>query len=75
MDVLDIIKKHGHRPAHIHFFATPDGLVPELKKAEGAEGKPYGLSGQFTLIDFDFRMTRERAALPSAEVDRARASA
>ncbi|WP_186107136.1 catechol 1,2-dioxygenase [Burkholderia gladioli] len=100
--LLDLVGRHGHRPAHIHFFvtadgmrrlttqinidgdpylwddfafATRDGLVPELKKAEGAEGKPYGVSGQFTLIDFDFRMTRERAALPSAEVDRARASA
>ena len=26
-------------------FATREGLVPEVKKAEGVEGKPYGVRG------------------------------
>jgi catechol 1,2-dioxygenase len=100
--LLDQLGRHGHRPAHIHFFvsapghrklttqinidgdpylwddfafATRDGLVPAVKKAEGAEGKPYGVEGNFSLIDFDFTLLKDRANLPSAEVERIRAEA
>jgi catechol 1,2-dioxygenase len=100
--LLDQLGRHGHRPAHIHFFvsapdhrklttqinidgdpylwddfafATRDGLVPALQRAEGAAGRPYGVDGPFVLIDFDFTLLRQRASLPSAEVERARASA
>ena len=95
--LLDQLGRHGHRPAHIHFFvsadgyrklttqinidgdphlwddfafATRDGLIPPVKQAEGAEGKPYGVDGQFALIDFDFSLLRTsrtcRAAKSSA---------
>jgi catechol 1,2-dioxygenase len=100
--LLDQLGRHGHRPAHIHFFvsapghrklttqiniegdpylwddfafATRDGLVPELRKAEGAEGKPYGITGNFAMIDFDFTLSRERHDVPGTEVERARAQA
>ncbi|AME28395.1 MULTISPECIES: catechol 1,2-dioxygenase [Burkholderiaceae] len=100
--LLDQLGRHGHRPAHIHFFvsapgfrklttqvnidgdpylwddfafATRDGLVPELKKAEGDAGKPYGIEGSFALIDFDFALFKERDAVPAAEVERTRAQA
>ncbi|CAE6841463.1 catechol 1,2-dioxygenase [Paraburkholderia nemoris] len=100
--LLDHLGRHGHRPAHIHFFvsapgcrklttqinidgdpylwddfafATRDGLVPAVKQAEGAEGKPYGVEGQFALIDFDFTLFKERDNLPGAEIDRLRAEA
>jgi catechol 1,2-dioxygenase len=98
--LLDQLGRHGHRPAHIHFFvsaagfrklttqinidgdpylwddfafATRVGLVPELKRAEGAEGKPYGVEGQFVVIDFDFTLARERQGVPGTEVERVRA--
>lgn len=98
--LLDQLGRHGHRPAHIHFFvsaagfrklttqinidgdpylwddfafATREGLVPELKRAEGAEGKPYGVEGQFVVIDFDFTLARERQGVPGTEVERVRA--
>jgi catechol 1,2-dioxygenase len=100
--LLDQLGRHGHRPAHIHFFvsapgyrklttqinidgdpylwddfafATRDGLVPELKRAEGAQGKPYGVEGQFVLIDFDFTLFKERDDVKSTEVERVRAGA
>jgi catechol 1,2-dioxygenase len=100
--LLDLLGRHGHRPAHIHFFvsapgfrklttqiniegdpylwddfafATRDGLVPQLKQQEGAAGKPYDITGQFALIDFDFVLVRERSDIPSSEVQRARALA
>jgi len=100
--LLDQLGRHGHRPAHIHFFisapgyrklttqinidgdpylwddfafATRDGLVPELKKGEGAEGKPYGVEGQFVLIDFDFTLFKQRDDVQSTEVERVRAGA
>jgi catechol 1,2-dioxygenase len=100
--LLDQLGRHGHRPAHIHFFvsapghrklttqinidgdpylwddfafATRDGLVPALKKAQGAEGKPYGVEGQFVLIDFDFTLFRQRDNVQSTEVERVRAEA
>jgi catechol 1,2-dioxygenase len=100
--LLDQLGRHGHRPAHIHFFvsaaghrklttqinidgdpylwddfafATREGLVPELKKAEGAEGKPYGISGNFAVIDFDFTLSRDRTDVQGTEVQRVRAEA
>ncbi|WP_109480707.1 catechol 1,2-dioxygenase [Paraburkholderia sp. C35] len=98
--LLDLLGRHGHRPAHIHFFvsapgfrklttqinidgdpylwddfafATRDGLVPAVKKEEGATGKPYGIDGQFALIDFDFSLVTERTNVPTSEVERVRA--
>ncbi|SIT36835.1 Catechol 1,2-dioxygenase 2 [Paraburkholderia piptadeniae] len=98
--LLDLLGRHGHRPAHIHFFvsapgyrklttqiniegdpylwddfafATREGLVPAVKKEEGATGKPYGIDGQFALIDFDFNLVKERNDVPTSEVERARA--
>ncbi|ACC73151.1 catechol 1,2-dioxygenase [Paraburkholderia phymatum] len=98
--LLDQLGRHGHRPAHIHFFvsapgfrklttqiniegdpylwddfafATREGLVPAVKKEEGATGKPYGIDGQFALIDFDFSLVKERNDLPTSEVERVRA--
>jgi catechol 1,2-dioxygenase len=100
--LLDQLGRHGHRPAHIHFFvsapgfrklttqinidgdpylwddfafATRDGLVPAVRQAEGAEGKPYGVEENFALIDFDFALFKERGDLPDAEVERLRAEA
>ncbi|WP_250508105.1 catechol 1,2-dioxygenase [Caballeronia sp. GAFFF3] len=99
--LLDQLGRHGHRPAHIHFFvsspgfrklttqiniegdpylwddfafATREGLVPELKKAEGALGESYGIKGNFALIDFDFTLVKERADVPPTEVERVRAA-
>ncbi|RDU96226.1 catechol 1,2-dioxygenase [Trinickia dinghuensis] len=98
--LLDLLGREGHRPAHIHFFvtvpgyrklttqiniegdpliwddfafATRDGLIPAVKQAEGAEGKPYGIDGQFALIDFDFTLVKEQANVPAADVERVRA--
>ncbi|MEX3932316.1 catechol 1,2-dioxygenase [Paraburkholderia phymatum] len=98
--LLDLLGRHGHRPAHIHFFvsapgyrklttqiniegdpylwddfafATREGLVPAVKKEEGATGKPYDIDGQFALIDFDFNLVKERNDVPTSEVERARA--
>ncbi|MFP3551502.1 catechol 1,2-dioxygenase [Paraburkholderia sp. SIMBA_049] len=98
--LLDLLGRHGHRPAHIHFFvsapgyrklttqiniegdpylwddfafATREGLVPAVKKEEGATGKPYGIDGQFALIDFDFSLVKDRDNVPTSEVERVRA--
>jgi catechol 1,2-dioxygenase len=98
--LLDLLGRHGNRPAHIHFFvsapghrklttqiniegdpylwddfafATRDGLVPAVRKEEGAAGKAYDINGQFALIDFDFSLIKEREAVPSSEVERVRA--
>ena len=98
--LLDLLGRHGHRPAHIHFFvsapgfrklttqiniegdpylwddfafATREGLVPAVKKEEGATGKPYGIDGQFALIDFDFSLVKDRNNVPTSEVERVRA--
>jgi catechol 1,2-dioxygenase len=100
--LLDLLGRHGHRPAHIHFFvsapghrklttqinidgdpylwddfafATRDGLVPELKQGGAGDGKPYGVSGEFTLIDFDFTLSGQRDNLQDSEVERPRAAA
>ncbi|CAD6519790.1 catechol 1,2-dioxygenase [Paraburkholderia sabiae] len=98
--LLDQLGRHGHRPAHIHFFvsapgfrklttqiniegdpylwddfafATREGLVPAVKKEEGATGKSYGIDGQFSLIDFDFSLVKDRNNVPTSEVERVRA--
>ncbi|BCG00970.1 catechol 1,2-dioxygenase [Paraburkholderia sp. PGU19] len=98
--LLDLLGRHGHRPAHIHFFvsapgyrklttqiniegdpylwddfafATREGLVPAVRKEEGATGKPYGIEGQFALIDFDFSLVKDRNNVPTSEVERVRA--
>lgn len=98
--LLDLLGRHGHRPAHIHFFvsapgyrklttqiniegdpylwddfafATREGLVPAVRKEEGATGKPYGIDGQFALIDFDFSLVKDRNNVPTSEVERVRA--
>ena len=100
--LLDLLGRHGHPPAHIHFFvsapgyrklttqinidgdpylwddfafATRDGLVPEVKKAEGTAGRQYGIDGRFALIDFDFTLFRVRDSVPTTEVERVRATA
>jgi catechol 1,2-dioxygenase len=99
--LLDQLGRHGHRPAHIHFFvsapghrklttqinidgdpylwddfafATRDGLVPAVLHAEGSAGKPYGVEGNFALIDFDFTLSAERDSAPRTEVERVRAA-
>ncbi|MBU9512081.1 catechol 1,2-dioxygenase [Burkholderia multivorans] len=98
--LLDQLGRHGHRPAHIHFFvsadgyrklttqiniegdphiwddfafATREGLIPKIRQAEGAEGKPYGIDGPFALIDFDFTLVGARDNVPTTDVDRVRA--
>ncbi|MFM0267933.1 catechol 1,2-dioxygenase [Paraburkholderia sediminicola] len=95
--LLDQLGRHGHRPAHIHFFvsapkhrklttqvnidgdpylwgdlafATREGLVPTVQHAEGSAGKPYGVDGNFALIDFDFTLSAERDSVPRTEVER-----
>jgi catechol 1,2-dioxygenase len=49
--------------------------VPAVKQAEGVQGKPYGVDGNFALIDFDFTLFKDRDNLPGAEVERLRAEA
>ncbi|NPT47012.1 catechol 1,2-dioxygenase [Paraburkholderia sp. 1N] len=100
--LLNLLGRHGHRPAHIHFFvsapghrklttqinidgdpylwddfafATRNGLVPNLLRADASDGKPYGIDGGFALIEFDFTLLNDRNDLPVAEVQRARAEA
>ena len=100
--LLDALGRHGHRPAHIHFFvrapghrtlttqinidgdphlwddfafATRDGLVPAVKRQGAGDGKAFGIDGQFALIDFDFKLSRDRAEAPASEAARARAAA
>jgi len=100
--LLDLLGRHGHRPAHIHFFvsapgyrklttqiniagdpylwddfafATRDGLVPELKPGGAGDGTKYGVNGEFTLIDFDFTLFKQRDSLQDSEIERPRAAA
>jgi catechol 1,2-dioxygenase len=101
--LLDLLGRHGQRPAHIHFFvtasghrklttqinidgdellwddfafATLDGLVPPIARIDDPkELDAKQLSKPFASIDFDFRLHRETAGAPSAEVDRPRAAA
>lgn len=56
-------------------FATRDGLVPSLLRAEATDGKPYGIDHAFMMINFDFNLVYDRKDLPVAEVQRARAKA
>ena len=51
-------------------FATSSG-TRIYWKLEGAEGKPYGVDGQFALIDFDFSLVKERQHVPASDVERA----
>ena len=44
-----------------------------VEKEEGATGKPYGVDGQFSLIDFDFSLVKDRNDVPTSEVERVRA--
>ena len=98
--LLDLLGRHGNRPAHIHFFisapghrklttqiniagdpylwddfafATRDGLVPPMRKAEADEAGQFGLDGPFQKIDFDFTLLRDSTSLRTSEVDRIRA--
>ncbi|MRX10160.1 catechol 1,2-dioxygenase [Pseudoduganella sp. FT25W] len=101
--LLDLLGRHGQRPAHIHFFisaegqrklttqinidgdkylwddfafATREGLVPAIERISDPQKLDAArLRQPYASIDFDFHMTRERDALPDAEVDRPRAAA
>jgi len=53
------LRRHARRPR------------AAVKQAEGAEGKPYGVEGQFALIDFDFTLFQgARQPAGRAEVER-----
>jgi len=57
-------------------FATREGLVPPVVRVtDRARLDALRLQRPCASIDFDFHMTRERAALPAAEVARPRATA
>ena len=101
--LLDLLGRHGQRPAHIHFFvsaegqrklttqinidgdeylwddfafASREGLVPPVVRvSDPAALAARGVDQPFASIDFDFRLHREIAAAPSAEVERLRAAA
>jgi catechol 1,2-dioxygenase len=101
--LLDLLGRHGQRPAHIHFFvtapghrklttqinidgdellwddfafATLEGLVPPIVRIDDPKQlDAKQLSKPFASIDFDFRLHRETAGAPSAEVERPRAAA
>lgn len=101
--LLDLLGRHGQRPAHIHFFvshpgyrklttqinidgdaylwddfafATREGLVPPIRRIDDpAQLDALRLDRPFASIDFDFRLAREHAALPAADVERTRAAA
>lgn len=101
--LLDLLGRHGQRPAHIHFFvsspgqrklttqinidgdaylwddfafATRAGLVPPIVRIDDpVQLDARRLDRPFASIDFDFHMAREDAALPQANVERARAAA
>lgn len=101
--LLDLLARHGRRPAHIHFFvsapghrklttqinidgdaylwddfafASRDGLVPPIRRIDDpAQLDKLQLSKPFASIDFDFRLLRDAADAPAAEVERMRAAA
>lgn len=101
--LLDLLGRHGRRPAHIHFFvsapghrklttqinidgdahlwddfafASRDGLVPPIRRIDDpAQLDRLQLSKPFASIDFDFRLLRDAAEAPAAEVERIRAAA
>ncbi|MRW89802.1 catechol 1,2-dioxygenase [Duganella sp. FT80W] len=57
-------------------FATREGLVPPVSRiTDPRQLDALRLQQPCASIDFDFRMTGERAALPAAEVERQRAAA
>lgn len=100
--LLDLLARHGRRPAHIHFFvsapghrklttqinidgdaylwddfafASRDGLVPPIRRIDDpAQLDKLQLSKPFASIDFDFRLLRDAADAPAAEVERMRAA-
>lgn len=101
--LLDLLARHGRRPAHIHFFvsapghrklttqinidgdaflwddfafASRDGLVPAVRRIDDpARMDRHGVDRPFASIDFDFRLHRDMAGAPAAEVARQRAAA
>ncbi|MGO4305786.1 catechol 1,2-dioxygenase [Cupriavidus sp. RAF12] len=101
--LLDLLARHGRRPAHIHFFvsapdhrklttqinidgdeylwddfafASRDGLVPAVTRIDDpAQLDKHGVDQPYVSIDFDFRLIREVADAPPAEVERLRAAA
>ena len=101
--LLNLLGRHGQRPAHIHFFisaeghrklttqinidgddylwddfafATRDGLVPPITRvADPARLDALQLDQPYASIDFDFHLSRDSAALPTAQVERPRATA
>lgn len=101
--LLDLLGRHGQRPAHIHFFisapghrklttqinidgdaylwqdfafATRDGLVPPITRIDDpARLDALKLAAPFASIDFDFHLCRDNPAVPSAIVERPRATA
>ncbi|SDD96999.1 catechol 1,2-dioxygenase [Cupriavidus sp. YR651] len=101
--LLDLLARHGRRPAHIHFFvsapdhrklttqinidgdeylwddfafASRDGLVPAVTRIDDpAQLDKRGIDQPYASIDFDFRLIREVADAPPAEVERLRAAA
>jgi len=57
-------------------FATRDGLVPAITKVtDAAQQAKYKLNGEFAHIDFNFTLHKDRKAVFSTEVTRARAAA
>ena len=101
--LLDLLGRHGQRPAHIHFFisapghrklttqinidgdsylwddfafATREGLVPPITRVDdAAQLAALQLQQPYASIAFDFHLSRDSAALPSAAVERQRAAA
>ncbi|MGK5067531.1 catechol 1,2-dioxygenase [Janthinobacterium sp. RT4P48] len=101
--LLDLLGRHGQRPAHIHFFisapghrklttqinidgdsylwddfafATREGLVPPITRVDdAAQLAALQLQQPYESIAFDFHLSRDSAALPSAAVERQRAAA
>ena len=101
--LLDLLGRHGQRPAHIHFFisapghrklttqinidgdsylwddfafATREGLVPPITRVDdAAQLAALQLQQSYASIAFDFHLSRDSAALPSAAVERQRAAA
>lgn len=100
---LNQLGRHGHRPAHVHFFVTAPGhrklttqfniagdkllgkdfafadyasLVPPVKHvADSAEQAKRKVNKPFALINFDFRVVKDKAKAAEGLVDRMRAAA
>lgn len=101
--LLDLLGRHGRRPAHIHFFvsapgqrklttqinidgdaylwkdfafATREGLVPPVTRIDDPKAlDARRLDKPCASIDFDFHLARATDAVPTSEVERARAAA